>query len=97
MTLNTSAFKHLLSIAFYSTVSTDESVYIIGGRRESQVEQEQQYTDVVAQFTNGAWKIAQQQLLYQRVGHASILLEYQERQVFFIFGGSVRDGDGETE
>lgn len=85
------------SIAFYSTVSTPQSVYIIGGRRESRdVDKEKQYTDLVVRFTNNAWKIATQSLQYQRVGHASILLNYNKRTVFFVFGGSARDKEGNS-
>ena len=71
-------------------MSTDESVFIIGGRRESQVATSQQYTDAVYQYKNEVWKLAAQQLQYQRVGHASILID----KILYIFGGSVRSSDG---
>ena len=81
-------------------MSTSKSVFIIGGRRESQTDIEEQYTDLVVQFTNNAWKIAKQRLQYQRVGHASILLKsnsYFNKTVFYIFGGSARDSFGTSQ
>ena len=87
-----------LSIAFYSTVSTDESVYIIGGRRESQVEKQEQYTDVLAQYKDDKWILGTQQLQYQRVGHASILIKnnpaFDGKDILYIFGGSGRNSLG---
>ena len=78
----------IFSIAFYSTVSTDDAVFIIGGREEPQVAAQDQYTNVLAKY-NGTWSDVGE-LFYQRVGHASILVE----SILYIFGGSVRDRDG---
>ena len=79
-------------------MSTAQSVYIIGGRRESQVEQEQQYTDVLAQYRDDKWILGTQQLRYQRVGHASILIKnnpaFDGKDILYIFGGSGRDSLG---
>ena len=90
-----------LSIAFYSTVSTDEAVYIIGGRQEPYGERADQYTNALAQFRNDRWKIFEQRLFYQRVGHASILIDIQkdgrDHQILYIFGGSVRNSQGDQE
>ena len=62
---------------------------------ESQVGKEEQYTDVLSQYRNNTWNIIYQRLYYQRVGHASILVEREiegaTKQVLYIFGGSVRD------
>ena len=69
-------------------MSTDDSVFIIGGREEPQVAAQDQYTNVLAKY-NGTWSDVGE-LFYQRVGHASILVE----SILYIFGGSVRDRDG---
>ena len=84
----------IFSIAFYSTVSTEDSVYIIGGRIENlSAEQDDQYTATLAQFNSTQqWSIVGQ-LQQQRVGHASILIG----DFAYIFGGSARDREGNPE
>ena len=72
-------------------MSTDNSVFIIGGRRESQVVDQQQYTNILARY-DGTWSIAGY-LKQQRVGHASILIN----DLVYIFGGSVRNENGKSE
>ena len=72
-------------------MSTDNSVFIIGGRRESQVADQQQYTDTLARY-NGNWSIFGT-LLQQRVGHGSIKIN----DLLYIFGGSARDANGNGE
>merc|ERR1712113_493955 len=85
-------------ISFYSTVSTDQSAFIIGGRQEAQLGQiVDQYTAVLAQYTRDSAGQMQwyefSTLLQQRVGHNSILVEDQ----LVIFGGSARDLAGNPE
>ena len=80
----------LLSIAFFSTVSTEDSVFVIGGRREPQKDQEQQYTNRIYRFRNETWDLVGN-LYQQRVGHASIKID----NFFYVFGGSVRDSLGD--
>ena len=74
-------------------MSTDDSIYIIGGRAYPEFtenEQSQEYTNIIAQFNSTEqWSIFGR-LNQQRVGHASILID----DLFYIFGGSVRDDDG---
>ena len=74
-------------------MSTPDSVFIIGGRANPEYgenEQQNEYTNVIAQFNSTMqWSIFGR-LHQQRVGHASILIG----DLFYIFGGSVRDDDG---
>ena len=73
-------------------MSTQDSVFIIGGRANPEYgedEQRNEYANLIAQFNSDQWNIFGR-LNQQRVGHASILID----DLFYVFGGSVRDDDG---
>ena len=74
-------------------MSIQDSVFIIGGRANPEYgenEQRNEYTNIIAQFNSTQQWSTFGRLNQQRVGHASILID----DLFYIFGGSVRDDDG---
>ena len=66
------------SIAYYSTASTSESAYIIGGAATS---------DIIAEFRDNSWR-QMGTLAKGRYAHGSITLNGET----MVIGGEARDG-----